>query len=317
MLPKEQISAMSLNNNILALNAQANIWIQESLRSSFMDGAMEAFSFLADVRLLILLIPFYFWFTKHKRITLMLFLSPSLAGFLNTFLKTIFAIPRPFVFTPDVVNVAEPHLREYLSYSFPSGHSQLAASLYIIIFLYARTKWIRNLSLLAIVLVGFSRIYLGMHYPMDVLCGWMIGIFGSYFVFRHIHLSPTSVCVQRVKLLLYSGLGLSVVSLFFLAHSFDLYRSIGVMLSTLVATLLIVRKREKKSKSLPERTLPQKILAGGIVLLGYVVIVSIYVLAKIDKTNYPLAFFCYAVLPIWMLIAFPKIWAAFTPKVNA
>lgn len=103
-------------------------------------------------------------------------LVASLGGwFLNDLLKSMFARPRPSIV---------PHLREVWSLSFPSGHALTSAVVYLTLgVLLMRVaerpivKWYCiTLAMSATALVGLSRIYLGVHYPTDVLGGWLIGL---------------------------------------------------------------------------------------------------------------------------------------------
>jgi undecaprenyl-diphosphatase len=109
------------------------------------------------------------------RMALFVFIASMGGSILNTFLKTLFARPRPAVV---------PHLREVMSLSFPSGHAMTSAAVYLTLgVLLMRvssrrvTRWYcMGVAALATVLVGASRVYLGVHYPTDVLAGWMIGL---------------------------------------------------------------------------------------------------------------------------------------------
>ena len=102
----------------------------------------------------------------------------SLASFggmiLNTALKAAFARPRPTVVPP---------LAMVGSTSFPSGHSMIAAVVYLTLgALLARTttRWRLRIyylgtALFVTVVIGLTRVYLGVHYPTDVLAGWAAG----------------------------------------------------------------------------------------------------------------------------------------------
>jgi undecaprenyl-diphosphatase len=94
---------------------------------------------------------------------------------LNGWLKELFQRARP-----DVV----PHLRDVYTLSFPSGHAMTSAAVYLTLgallmrIAERRATKIYCMSAAAVVtfLVGASRIYLGVHYPTDVLAGWLIGL---------------------------------------------------------------------------------------------------------------------------------------------
>jgi undecaprenyl-diphosphatase len=114
------------------------------------------------------------------RMALFVLIASMGGSILNGYLKTLFGRARP-----DVV----PHLREVMSLSFPSGHAMTSAAVYLTLgALLMRvssrrvTRWYcMGVAAMATILVGLSRVYLGVHYPTDVLAGWTIGLSWALF----------------------------------------------------------------------------------------------------------------------------------------
>ena len=109
------------------------------------------------------------------RTALFVFLASAGGWLLNNWLKTLFARPRPAVV---------PHLHEVMSLSFPSGHAMTSAAVYLTLgamLMHISTRRITKIycmgvAMLATLLIGSTRVYLGVHYPTDVLAGWLMGM---------------------------------------------------------------------------------------------------------------------------------------------
>ncbi len=113
---------------------------------------------------------------RRQHRTLVLLLAATVGGVVvSLVLKTLFDRPRPEFASPESYVVTA---------SFPSGHSMLSAIVYLTLgALLARTTnqyrlkiYFLTMAVLITLLVGFSRVYLGVHYPTDVLAGWSVGL---------------------------------------------------------------------------------------------------------------------------------------------
>ena len=160
---------------ILALRGNSDLsdsintsWFLEMARDI---TAMGSFAFLG---ILLLAVVGYMLLTR-RRASAWLMIAAVVGGVaLNSLLKFGFARPRPDFISPAT---------KVFTASFPSGHAALSAITYLTLgALLARTTLSRPLAIYFVaigitltLLVGVSRIYLGVHFPTDVLAGWCIG----------------------------------------------------------------------------------------------------------------------------------------------
>ena len=158
-------------------------WIQ-SYRSDSLNRVMLEITSLGAgsvLALLVLVASVFLWLTHHRWSVYILFLGILGGQIVNRILKDFFERPRPTV-VDAVTDVA--------SLSFPSGHAMTSAITYgSVAYLVARLEptprlrtatWI--LTILIVLAVGVSRMYLGVHYPSDVLAGYIGGIAWLAFV---------------------------------------------------------------------------------------------------------------------------------------
>ena len=130
---------------------------------------MKFFSFLGHEGFFFLVLPLFFWCVDPRlgtRIGVNLLLSASL----NSMLKVLIHGPRPYWYSSQVT----PYASE-VSFGAPSGHAQFSVSVWGTIALWYKRTWVTIVCLLIIFLIGFSRVYLGLHFAHDVLLGWIVG----------------------------------------------------------------------------------------------------------------------------------------------
>jgi len=147
-------------DQIVALQAGGN---------PLLTQAMESFTFLGAELFYMLVMPAVLWcFSASLGIRLGLALLLS-AG-TNAVLKLAFVLPRPFW-----VDGRIGALSVETSFGLPSGHAQNAVVLWGYLAYQVRRWWALLAALFLIVAISFSRIYLGMHFPADVVAGWIVG----------------------------------------------------------------------------------------------------------------------------------------------
>lgn len=130
---------------------------------------MRFLSFLGDEEFYLVVMPAIYW-CYDSRIGLKVGLLLMLSNGVNAFFKFLFHAPRPFW----VSNSITPMVTEN-SFGVPSGHAQNAFSVWGFFSTIAKRTWIRVFFVVLIILIGISRLYLGVHFILDVLVGWLIG----------------------------------------------------------------------------------------------------------------------------------------------
>lgn len=112
----------------------------------------------------------YYGYKKELGKKIMYFLLVSLA--LNNSLKFLLKLPRPI----GEMGVQSIRVETATGYSFPSGHAQMAATLWPALANIIKKQWFNLIAGLIVVMVALSRVYLGVHYPSDALVGMVVGL---------------------------------------------------------------------------------------------------------------------------------------------
>ncbi len=151
----------------------------QRLESPVLTNLMEIFTFIGSSTMVITIsitfMIFLFFFFKYRYELIFFAISIIGSSIINVVLKNIIQRERP----------TSHRIIDALGFSFPSGHSMAAFTLYVtlayMLWKHADTNFLKLIitigSTLIILLIGISRIYLGVHYPSDVIGGYITSVF--------------------------------------------------------------------------------------------------------------------------------------------
>jgi undecaprenyl-diphosphatase len=165
-----------LDGNIL-------LWIQDNLRFDWLTPIMQFITFIG-VGFVWGALALVFLIMKRYRSAGVMMIIAMAIGFLitNIVLKNIVARPRPFTVGPSFGLVSLPDFLGNFpkDSSFPSGHTTVSvAAALAAAFSHKVERFIKIPGIVLSILVIFSRLYLGVHYPSDIVGGILVGVFGA------------------------------------------------------------------------------------------------------------------------------------------
>jgi membrane-associated phospholipid phosphatase len=181
----------------------------QAARTPEMDAFFRAITHLGGMAHMYI-VPLLIWCLGYRfgaRLLLTLLLSTAV----NFWLKDLFAQPRPFQMDarigPD---------REF-GHGIPSGHAQHTAVEWGGIAAWIGIPWFTAFALLLIALIGYSRVYLGVHYPSDVIAGWMLAVLILWLHLRYAERIASTLAARSLAQQLAAAVVVSL--LFVLAYA--------------------------------------------------------------------------------------------------
>jgi len=160
---------------------------------SWLKTPMNVFSFLGSEYFFLFLLPALYWCIEAGiglRVAIVLLLSTSV----NDSLKMAFHGPRPYWYSQNILAYAKE-----TSFGAPSGHAQVAIGVWGVLAARLRKWWAWLIAALIVFMIGISRVYLGVHFPHDVILGWLIGVLLLWLILRF--WQPVMECLKKMSLM--------------------------------------------------------------------------------------------------------------------
>jgi membrane-associated phospholipid phosphatase len=200
----------------------------QKIGNSFTDTIFSVISMFGEEYIMVAVLGFLYW-AYDKSFGEFVGFNLLAANCLNPMIKNIANRRRPYFDNPQIqckkiVDPSADILDEVAQgYSFPSGHSSGAASLYPSLAYYKPKRWLIAIAIVIPFLVGLSRIYLGVHFPTDVLGGWVLGI-GIVTIIYYLRKS-----VSNKYIIYLSVLGISLLGIIY-CRTNDYFTSLGMLI---------------------------------------------------------------------------------------
>ena len=177
----------------------------EKVRTPFLDTLFSIITVLGEETFFIVIGIIFFWCINKKEGYYLLTVG-FMGTVINRFLKQLFCIPRPWVKEPSLTAV-ESAKAEATGFSFPSGHTQSAVGIFASVARWNKSHALRIICIVLCLLVPFSRLYLGVHTPTDVIASSLIALvlaFLFYPIVKRAYESPRGTHVLFAAMLLFT-----------------------------------------------------------------------------------------------------------------
>lgn len=226
----------------------------QSIANPFLDFLFEIITICGEQIILISIISVIYW-ALDKKFGEYIAYSVLTSVLLNNMIKDIFKMKRPI--GEEGIRTLRKHTAT--GYSFPSGHTQSASSFYGAMAIYLKKRVMYIIATVMIILVGFSRLYLGVHYPKDVIVGGILGVLTSLVCYKLYNRFEN-------KMLLYVITFVIFIPALTFAHSADFIKGMGTYLGFIIG-IYIEKKYVNFSTEGSKGNKIIRVLLGVLILL--------------------------------------------------
>jgi membrane-associated phospholipid phosphatase len=245
---------------LLKWGIEVVLWFQQF--SPLLDSPFKILTFLADKEFFLLLLPLVYWCINRQAGT-RLFILLLLSACLNEASKLLANQPRPFTYDSRVMKLVHED-----SGGFPSGHTQSTVVVWGYLACRFKKKALWLLAGFLILAIPLSRIYLGAHFPSDLIGGYIIGVLVLFFYMWLVPHIEAWFTKKEIFYQLGASIGLPVLILFFIpAGNDDMLTAVGALIG-LAPGLVLERHWVQFSSDGLWWKLILRYIVGAVVLIG-------------------------------------------------
>ena len=260
------LTSMAVEGNRFFLDWEIALmeWLQATLSPGAI-GLLSQLSMFGEELLMIVIMGFFYW-CYDKEFGKFIGMNFLAANVWNPMIKNVALRLRPYFCSDriDLLRLVDTGADKYdvaaQGYSFPSGHSSGAATVYGSAALCVKKRWMTLLAFLLPLLVGISRVVVGAHFPTDVLAGWTLGAIVIFLI-------PWLRKKIKNRWVFYGLLILSALPGFFYCTSTDYFSSFGMLIGFVLAEPFEEKYVRFENTRSPVRAV-LRIVGGGAVYFG-------------------------------------------------
>ena len=271
----------------------------QSMISPFWDTVFQLVTMTGEENFYILVAAIIFW-CVNKKFGYKLGFALLTGTIINTTLKDLLNLPRP-IGSPGIRSL---RVETATGQAFPSGHTQGAAILWVSAIMQVRKKWMCITGIIAILLVGCSRLYLGVHWPIDIIGGIVIG---TLWVFISNYIFENAEATKKPWILMIIILPMLIGMIFLREKAY--YTISGTVCAFFIGYIL----ETKYVKYDVRNSMVKQIIK---LVVGLVVLIALKIILKEMFPNSIVSdFFRYFLIGLWITVGAPYIFKRFIREV--
>ena len=271
----------------------------QSMISPFWDTVFQLVTMTGEENFYILVAAIIFW-CVNKKFGYKLGFALLTGTIINTTLKDLLNLPRP-IGSPGIRSL---RVETATGQAFPSGHTQGAAILWVSAIMQVRKKWMCITGIIVILLVGCSRLYLGVHWPIDIIGGIVIGtiwVFISNYIFEYAEITKKAWILMVIIIPM-------LIGMIFLREK-AYYTISGTVCAFFIGYIL----ETKYVKYDVRNSMVKQIIK---LVVGLVVLIALKIILKEMFPNSIVSdFFRYFLIGLWITVGAPYIFKRFIREV--